>query len=322
MSKDNGFIVIPNTFIRDEKLSIYEKMLFCVFLTCKGMPEIFLSYETLSKQSGIKRTKLIETIKLLEQKKYIKVVKDGDHKTNIYQLLKKLPVRHTDVAVRHTNPGVRETDGVGSPHEPVPVRHTNPTKEKINNKTLVKEINKEKDLSSKKILDCVIDFLNEVCGTKYKSNTVATMKHINARIKEGFTLEDLKTVVRKRYKEWHGTDSAQYLRPETLFGNKFEGYLNAPDKEKESDDTRRVPNFKPEKEPTPEEIKETREYGRKQIKKLIQALDEKQESTPKKTPIKADISKSMPIIELTPEQRKARQDLLKRQAEQLADNSA
>lgn len=76
--------------------------------------------------------------------------------------------------------------------------------------------------------DIVIDFLNEICGTKYKSNAAATKKHINARIKEGFTLDDFKSVIQKKYKEWHNTDMAQYLRPSTLFSPKFESYLNAP----------------------------------------------------------------------------------------------
>ena len=39
----------------------------------------------------------------------------------------------------------------------------------------------------------------------------------------------LKTFIRlleTKYNEWYGTDQAKYLRPETLFGTKFESYLN------------------------------------------------------------------------------------------------
>ena len=41
------------------------------------------------------------------------------------------------------------------------------------------------------------------------------------------TLEDFKTVIDKKYDEWYGTNMQQYLRPETLFGTKFESYLNS-----------------------------------------------------------------------------------------------
>lgn len=36
--------------------------------------------------------------------------------------------------------------------------------------------------------------------------------------------------------EWKGTDMEKFLRPETLFGNKFEGYLNQQVSNKKSDD--------------------------------------------------------------------------------------
>lgn len=72
----------------------------------------------------------------------------------------------------------------------------------------------------------VIDYLNMVCGTNYRSSTPKTRKQIKARISEGFTENDFYAVIDKKSKEWLGTDMEKYLRPETLFGTKFEGYLN------------------------------------------------------------------------------------------------
>lgn len=80
--------------------------------------------------------------------------------------------------------------------------------------------------NSSYIIKEVIDFLNEKISTNYKSSSRKTITSINARIKEGFTLEDFKTVIEKKCKEWKGTDMEKYLRPETLFGTKFESYLN------------------------------------------------------------------------------------------------
>ena len=74
----------------------------------------------------------------------------------------------------------------------------------------------------------VIDHLNRVCGTKYAATTAKTRECIRARCREGATLEDFITVIDRKANEWLGTDRAMYLRPETLFGTKFDGYLNAP----------------------------------------------------------------------------------------------
>ena len=72
----------------------------------------------------------------------------------------------------------------------------------------------------------IIDYLNTKLNTNYKSNTKQTQSMINARFKEGFTVEDFKMVIDKKYKEWLNTEFEQYLTPQTLFGTKFEKYLN------------------------------------------------------------------------------------------------
>ncbi len=82
----------------------------------------------------------------------------------------------------------------------------------------------------------VVDYLNEKIGSKYKSTTASTKSHILARFREGFKLDDFKKVIDKKTKEWKGTKYQKYLRPETLFGTKFESYLNQKDKENWWDD--------------------------------------------------------------------------------------
>lgn len=78
----------------------------------------------------------------------------------------------------------------------------------------------------------VVQTLNEETGSHYRPTSKATMRHILARLREGFTVEDCKNVIRKKAEEWGGTEMAKYLRPETLFGSKFESYLNAPEDHK------------------------------------------------------------------------------------------
>lgn len=79
------------------------------------------------------------------------------------------------------------------------------------------------------VAEDIVTFLNSMVGSNYKSTTGKTRKLIASRLAEGFTIDDFKAVITKKAKEWQGTDMAQYLRPETLFGTKFEGYLNQPE---------------------------------------------------------------------------------------------
>ena len=72
----------------------------------------------------------------------------------------------------------------------------------------------------------IIQYLNDVCGTRYRYQTKGTQEHINARLKEGYTVDDFKMVIDKKFEEWNGTDMEKFLRPETLFAGKFESYLN------------------------------------------------------------------------------------------------
>ncbi|MGS4147865.1 conserved phage C-terminal domain-containing protein [Staphylococcus pseudintermedius] len=72
----------------------------------------------------------------------------------------------------------------------------------------------------------VIDYLNKQTDKQYKPTTKKNQTVIRARTDEGFTLDDFKKVIDNKVAEWKGTDMEKYLRPETLFGTKFEGYLN------------------------------------------------------------------------------------------------
>ena len=78
----------------------------------------------------------------------------------------------------------------------------------------------------------IISALNEAVGTSYKSSTKKNQELIQARWNEGFRLPDFSTVIRKKVAQWKGTENEQYLRPLTLFGTKFESYLNQPEPKK------------------------------------------------------------------------------------------
>jgi uncharacterized phage protein (TIGR02220 family) len=72
----------------------------------------------------------------------------------------------------------------------------------------------------------IVNFLNEATGKNYKTNSVINRKFITQRLNDGFTIEDFKQVIAVKSTNWLGGKMEQFLRPETLFSNKFEAYLN------------------------------------------------------------------------------------------------
>lgn len=72
----------------------------------------------------------------------------------------------------------------------------------------------------------ILDYMNIKCGTNFRYTSKATQRLINARFKEGYTLEDFKKVIDIKSEEWSNTNMEMYLRPITLFGTKFENYIN------------------------------------------------------------------------------------------------
>ncbi|MDU5106945.1 conserved phage C-terminal domain-containing protein [Clostridium sp.] len=78
----------------------------------------------------------------------------------------------------------------------------------------------------KEKVSSIINYLNSKVGVMYKASNTKTINLVKSRLKDGFTIEDFKTVIDKKVKAWKGTIFEQYLTPFTLFGEKFEVYLN------------------------------------------------------------------------------------------------
>ena len=86
-------------------------------------------------------------------------------------------------------------------------------KEKENHREMVKEI---------------VEYLNLKTGKNFRPNNKETIKHIKARINDNFTLDDMKKVIDTQCSKWlNNPNYEMYLRPQTLFGTKFESYLNS-----------------------------------------------------------------------------------------------
>lgn len=73
----------------------------------------------------------------------------------------------------------------------------------------------------------IIDYLNQKANTKYRSSGSKTKTLIKVRVNDGFDLDDFKKVIDTKTSQWlNDPKMKKFLRPETLFGTKFEGYLN------------------------------------------------------------------------------------------------
>lgn len=89
----------------------------------------------------------------------------------------------------------------------------------------IPETNTETTSEIKEYIVEIVNYLNDVCGSSYRLTSKKTQTLIKTRLVEGFTVDNFKTVIDTKAKEWLRTKQAKYLRPETLFGTKFEGYL-------------------------------------------------------------------------------------------------
>lgn len=90
-----------------------------------------------------------------------------------------------------------------------------------NNNTLFKTENLE-SLHNK-----VLAYLNKKKNSKRSfAFTPSNLSHIKSRIKEKHTFEDFKKVIDFKVIEWENSSKMRkFIRPQTLFGNKFESYL-------------------------------------------------------------------------------------------------
>ena len=126
-----------------------------------------------------------------------------------------------NISVESGRAGAQERWGKGSENNDSPPiasppnpkgRHTEDRREK-----------KEDNISC----SFAVQLLNDLSGSRFRDTTKSTQKLIHAWESEGYTQDDIEVVIRHQCNLWGQDKKMQkYLRPETLFGNKFESYLS------------------------------------------------------------------------------------------------
>ena len=87
----------------------------------------------------------------------------------------------------------------------------------------------------------IIEYLNIKTGSKFKATTKPYIQAIRSRLKEGYTVDDFKTVIDKKCREWKCTKLEKYLTPKTLFApSHFDTYLNSNEMAAMTDTERKV----------------------------------------------------------------------------------
>jgi uncharacterized phage protein (TIGR02220 family) len=217
VEKNKNYVVLNRTALNDERLSWKAKGIIAYMLS---MPDDWKFYiEEIASHAKDGVDSLRSGIKELSKYGYVKRFPIRDEKTQ------KIIEWET---VIYESPQSKKPDRE-IPHMEKPYME-NPQVEKplMEKPTLLstEELSIE-ELSIDIPYVEIINYLNDVANKNFRSTTKKTQQLIKARWNEGFRLEDFRKVIDNKVKDWkHDPNMNKYLRPETLFGTKFESYLN------------------------------------------------------------------------------------------------
>lgn len=228
INKNNDYTTMSNAHLKDKRISLKAKGLLSEMLS---LPDDWkYSIKGLVSINKEEETSIKATLKELQTFKYLIVTKQLPNETSsgrieyIYDIFEK-PKQEGEK---------QEVENL--PLEILPLENQvqyNTNNKILNNKIYnnnnKKEIYKESwdcDAYVKQLTDGVVSFLNDKSERNYRTNNPKTESLVRARLKEGFREIDFLQVIEKKCKDWLNTDMEKYLRPETLFGTKFENYVN------------------------------------------------------------------------------------------------
>lgn len=226
MIKDTNYVNIQGWMLTKLNLKGNDLMVFAIIYGFSQVENHYFngSLSYLSEWTNSTRQGVLKNLKNLIEQGFI--VKHESSPTNIYcvnSVVIDEYVNSVDKDVNKVDTALNSVDTSVKQSSPNNIINTN---NNLDNKYI-----KERDLRNS--VDEIIDYFNKVCGSKFRSNSKATIRLVRGRLNEGFTVDDFKRVIDTKYKEWgispkpfgNGIMSNEYLRPTTLFGDKFETYL-------------------------------------------------------------------------------------------------
>lgn len=217
-----NFTMISNVGLRDERLSYKSKGLLAYMLS---LPDDWVFYESeLVNHSIDGKASVKSGLKELQEAGYLTRQRKRNDKGHLKETLWEISDEPMSDYPTLEKPMLEKPT-----LDNQPLLNTNITKDLSKQNT-----NETKDTMSGKPDDGssipykeIITYLNQKADRKYKHTTPKTKQLIKARWNEGFQLEEFKAAIDNQVRDWaKDSDMNKYLRPETLFGTKFEGYLN------------------------------------------------------------------------------------------------
>lgn len=237
--KPTYFAIIPANVRYDNSLRANEKLLYGEITALSNKTgECWVNNEYFCKLYDVKENAIATWIRHLKEKEYISI--EYQYKNNTKEIEKRR-IKICGIQKDTTSYSNEYEGGI--------------QKGEDNNTRYINNTSKENNISND-ILKEIVNYLNLKSNKSYKWNTRDTQKLINARTKEGFTIDDFKKVIDNKTNKWLNTDMEQYLRPTTLFGTKFESYLNEkniPRKETQEEKTKRLRKWAEEEDKKEEE---------------------------------------------------------------------
>ncbi len=228
------------------------------------------SYQQLADSFGFTKRQVLEACKYLQKRELISIefrtiIVNGNRLNNV-MYVEPIVENIQKISILYQDPITLESDTLphyngGGSHirtgeTPTLERGTN-TKITTKNTTKITTLKDNMPSDQKeRSKDCIpyediVSYLNEQAGKSFKHKTAKTRSLIKARVKDGFTIDDFKRVIDIKAAQWlNDSHMSQYLRPETLFGTKFEGYLNEKGAKKHGGNSNatgsKIPGFKGE----------------------------------------------------------------------------
>lgn len=214
------FLNIPASVAHDPRFKSDKSILLYgeIYSMINVTGTFFMSTNRIAERLHCSRTTVINCINELRKLGYIntKMVKGKNGETRGRQISLTRGVQRTVL------PPYNSLDQGGTTHL-TQIEHINRTTNRTE-EGYIGQVEPDRHLQQRKQ---VIDYLNSKLGTSYRANASKNKRLIDARLNEGYQLQDFKKVIDHKYTDWHDDQRmSKYLRPETLFGTKFEGYLN------------------------------------------------------------------------------------------------
>lgn len=217
--KPSYYAIIPAEVRYDHRLKANEKLLYGeVTALCSSSGECWASNKFFAELYDVHITNVSRWVNSLVDKGYLEsqlVYKEGTKE--IEKRVLRLSSVSRNVKTPHSK-NVKTSISKNAKENNTSINNTS-----MNNNILSSNLDDTKGKAVE-----IIDYLNEKAGKRFSHKTKETAKHINARLKDGYTVDDFKRVIDNRVMKWaRDKKMKEYIRPDTLFTpTNFEKYFN------------------------------------------------------------------------------------------------